>query len=234
MAKRFTDSEKWEDSWFLELSNEYKLAWIYLLDKCDHAGFYKVNIRMMNFCLNSTFTEKSILDILIGRIQVLSTEKWFIPKFINFQYGDLDDSSRFHKSILKTLKNEGVLTEYRQGMDTPQDKDKVLDKDKDKNNINNETDISDHDKAKSGWWESFWFLYPRKVGMSNAMHEFAGQIRTDKDFSDLMIALKNYINSDEVKANKKMNCDRWLADWRGWLEMSKKPKSELDKYEVKK
>ena len=103
MAKRFTDSEKWEDPFFTELTNEYKLVWIYLLDKCDHAGFYKVNIKMLNFCLNSELTEGSILDKFNSRIKVLSPEKWFIPKFIVFQYGDLDDSSRFHKSILKTL-----------------------------------------------------------------------------------------------------------------------------------
>jgi hypothetical protein len=56
MAKRFSDSEKWEDPFFTNLTNEYKLAWIYLLDKCDHAGFYKVNLKIMNFCLNYVFT----------------------------------------------------------------------------------------------------------------------------------------------------------------------------------
>jgi len=41
MAKRFTASEKWEDLWFSELSNKYKLFWIYLLDKCDNAGVWE-------------------------------------------------------------------------------------------------------------------------------------------------------------------------------------------------
>jgi hypothetical protein len=74
-----------------------------------------------------------------GRIKVLTPEKWFIPKFIVFQYGDLDDSSRVHKSILKTLKKEGVSKECRQGIDTTKDQDK--DKDKDKDNVKASSNI---------------------------------------------------------------------------------------------
>jgi hypothetical protein len=38
MAKRLTDSNKWNDSWFTNLPMDIKLVWIYLLDACDHAG----------------------------------------------------------------------------------------------------------------------------------------------------------------------------------------------------
>jgi hypothetical protein len=31
MAKRFTDSEKWKDPFFEELTKDLKLAWLYLL-----------------------------------------------------------------------------------------------------------------------------------------------------------------------------------------------------------
>ena len=61
MAKRFTDSTKWDDPFFADLSNDYKLLWIYILDKCDHAGIYKVNKKMAEFCLNTKFDWKEVL-----------------------------------------------------------------------------------------------------------------------------------------------------------------------------
>ena len=101
-------------------------------------------------------------------------------------------------------------------------------------NINNETDISDHDKAKSQWWDKFCALYPRKIGLSLAMATFSRQIKTEKDFNDIMTAVKTYLYSDEVKSGKIKNFDRWMEDWRGWLDMAKKPAREIDKYKVEK
>jgi hypothetical protein len=132
MAKRFTDSEKWDDPFFADLPNKYKMFWLYVLDKCDHAGFYKVNLKMAAFILGEKYDPVEILCIFAGRIKELTPEKWFIPKFISFQYGDLNDESRVHKSVLKTLKKEGITKECLKGVDTLKDKDKNKDKDKDK------------------------------------------------------------------------------------------------------
>jgi len=129
MAKRFTDSDKWDDPFFADLPNKYKLFWIYLLDKCDHAGIYKVNLRLANFILGEIYILQEVKQVLNGRIQELSPEKWFIPKFISFQYGELDDESRVHKSILKILKKERVSIGCGKGMHTSKDKDKDKDKD---------------------------------------------------------------------------------------------------------
>ena len=49
MAKRFTDTEKWKDEWYTELSSDYKIIWQYLLDTCDNAGIYKRNIKLLNY-----------------------------------------------------------------------------------------------------------------------------------------------------------------------------------------
>lgn len=151
MAKRFTDSEKWEDPFFSDLSSDMKLVWIYLLDKCDHAGFYKVNLKLLNFYLNTTIAEQAILDTFNGRIKVLTHEKWFIPKFITFQYGDLDDSSRVHKSILKTLKKEGVSTGCQRSVsisNTTKDQDKDKDKDNIKASPNNNINVTKEERQK--------------------------------------------------------------------------------------
>ena len=135
MSKRFTESNKWDDPFFCELSNEYKLLWIYILDKCDHAGIYKVNSRNANFSLGHNFDwDKEVPEKLGERIVLINKEKWFIPKFVYFQYGELCDNNRVHTSIIRILQKEGVFKPLRQSVDRRKDKDKEQDKDKDKDN----------------------------------------------------------------------------------------------------
>lgn len=129
MAKRFTDSAKWDDPFFADLSNEYKLLWIYILDKCDHAGIFKVNTKMAEFCIGTKFDWKAVQGVFTGRIQTLNGEKWFIPKFIKFQYGVLAKQNRVHNSIIQILKKEGVFKPLKRSVNGRKDKDKEQDKD---------------------------------------------------------------------------------------------------------
>ena len=135
MPKRFSDSLKWDDPFFSELSNEYKLLWIYILDKCDHAGIFKVNKKMAEFCLNVKFNWNEIQGVFKGRIQTLNGEKWFIPKFIEFQYGILSENNRVHNSVIQILKKEGVYKGLERTVLGPKDKDKEKDKDKVKDKL---------------------------------------------------------------------------------------------------
>jgi hypothetical protein len=86
MAKRFTDSSKWNDNWFSNLTNEQKLAWIYILDTCNHSGIWEKNLKVLNFHIGSTFVEDDLNKVFAGKFIELNN-KWFIPKFIKFQYG---------------------------------------------------------------------------------------------------------------------------------------------------
>lgn len=112
MAKRLTDSEKWEDPWFLDLIDEHKLLWIYILDKCDHAGIWKVNKRLAEFCFSHSLKWDTFLPAVGSRIKVLSGgEKWFIPKFLRFQYGALNERNKMFKTVSSTLQKEGLQME---------------------------------------------------------------------------------------------------------------------------
>lgn len=135
MSKRFTDSTKWDDPWFAELPNHYKLLWIFILDKCDHAGIYKVNVNMANFCLDYKYNLKKIIELLNNRIYVINDKKWFIPKFIDYQYGELQKQNRAHNSVIQILKKEGLYKPLNRGIaeDKEQDKDKIKGKDKENN-----------------------------------------------------------------------------------------------------
>ncbi len=213
MAKRFTDSRKWDDGWFIELDPAYKLMWIYILDKCDHAGIYKTNPKLEICCLG--FHLDLSADVFTDRIIALGDDKYFIPKFIDFQYqvsvDSLNESNRVHKSVLDVLTKEGACKGLVRGSQGCKDKDK----DKDIiNTINNDINIGDS-------FTKFWDSYPKKVGQAVAFQIFRATVKTDKDLTDLMTALKNYKESAEVKKGMIMNGGKWIEDWRGWLSMAK-------------
>jgi hypothetical protein len=84
MAKRMTDSTKWNDGWFTDLPMDMKLVWLYILDMCDHSGVYKVNLKLLKFQTGSERTEEEIIEYLKDRIYIKS-DKWFIPKFITLK-----------------------------------------------------------------------------------------------------------------------------------------------------
>jgi hypothetical protein len=132
MAKRFTDSRKWFDPWFTTLPNSYRALWLYILDTCDHAGIWKVDFRLANFLTNESTDKTEAIRIYGDRVDVLSDEKWFIKKFIEFQYGELNPSVRLHASVINTLRQHGVKKGVQgrvtkglgRGLITPKDKDK--------------------------------------------------------------------------------------------------------------
>lgn len=134
MANRFTDSRKWDDPWFRKLPCKYKVFWQFILDKCNHAGVWKVDFESAEFHIGEKIDHIEVVSILNGRI-VINNEKWFIPKFINFQYGvsvnDLNEGSRVHNSVIELLKKEGLYKGYVKAMQGVKDKNK----DKDKDNV---------------------------------------------------------------------------------------------------
>ena len=145
MAKRFTDTDKWKKKWIRELSPEMKLFWFYLLDNCDHAGIWEVDIKLAAFQIEVELDESEILNTFNRKIVPFKPGKWFVPKFIVYQYGELNKSNRAHLSVIKILTKYGLykgLNEVEQGAykslegakDKDKDKelDKVKDKDKDK------------------------------------------------------------------------------------------------------
>ena len=143
MAKRFTETGKWKKKWIRELGPEMKLFWFYLLDNCDHAGIWEVDIELAAFQIGIELDESEILNTFNRKIVPFKPGKWFVPKFIVYQYGELNESNRAHLSVIKILTKYGLykgLNEVEQGAykkpegakDKEQYKelDKVKDKDK--------------------------------------------------------------------------------------------------------
>ena len=154
MAKRFTESNKWDDTWFMGLPNKYKLFWLFILDKCNNAGIWEVNYKIANFHIGETFEPSEIKRIFQDRIVEIENDKyWFIPKFILFQYGkDLSSKNPAVRNVIQKL-NEYDLFDYVKNLQViegalkglpstfqgakDKDKEKVKEKDKNKESIEN-------------------------------------------------------------------------------------------------
>jgi hypothetical protein len=147
MAKRFTDTEIWGEDWFLDMPNEYKLFWYYMLSNCDHSGIYKVNMR--SFCsLNEVkLTSNKVLEYFNAgkqRIRVLQDNVWLIEDFFVYQYGEtFNTNNRVHESIKKVYEKYNIELTSIRGLkdhkDRVKDKDKDIDKDKEKEIVQKKT-----------------------------------------------------------------------------------------------
>ena len=132
MAKRFIDTNLFRKRWIRELDIDMKLFWIYLLTDCDHAGIWDVDIERASFQLNLKLNEKKILKTFSKRINQFKVDKWFIPKFIEYQYGDLNPSVNAHKSVIKILEKYGLSMKNQQLINSSST---VKDRDKNKSKV---------------------------------------------------------------------------------------------------
>ena len=109
MAKRFTESGRWKKKWIRQLDPKYKLFWFYLLDNCDHAGVFDADIESASFHIGLEYTEKEVLEVFNRKIVPFKTDKWFIPKFVEYQYGELNENNRAHLSVINILNKYNLL-----------------------------------------------------------------------------------------------------------------------------
>lgn len=103
MSKRFIDTGLFDDEWFMNLSKDGKILWIYLITKCDHAGLIKINEKL---CKVQTDIKdlKATLKELSNCLHTISEGFIFIPKFLYYQYPNFPNSNfRAEKSAIEIL-----------------------------------------------------------------------------------------------------------------------------------
>ena len=210
MAKRFTATDKWDDPWFCGLSDTDKLFWFYMLDKCDHAGIWQVNWPLVQFHIKGLVNKEAFN----GRIKELSAAKWFIQKFIDFQYGTLDPANRAHGSVINILEKEGAY----KPLITPLQGRKDMDKDK--------------EKDKDSEFNAFWTAYPKKSDKKNALRAWGKhKPPLDKCLSTLAWQVKSeaWLKADPISGQKGafipmpttwINGGRWDDVPQGFIEVS--------------
>lgn len=162
MAKRFITTELFKDAWYMDLTNKYKLFWIFLITDCDHAGIWQVNYKTASFYVGEHLEPSECERFLKDRIIKIEDGKyWFIPKFIDFQYGqELKFTNAAGRSVIGVLKKyqllkflpktkiiEGATKELQSSLQGLKDKDKDKDRVKEKESF-----------------DTFWNLYDKKTG----------------------------------------------------------------------
>ncbi len=109
MAKRFIDTGLFDDDWFMDLSKDAKLLWIYFITKCDHAGTIKLNEKLCKVQTDIKDLE-SIIKQLGNRLVTVSEHIYFIPKFIEYQYPGFPNSKvRQQQSAVEILVKYGLF-----------------------------------------------------------------------------------------------------------------------------
>lgn len=223
MAKRFTATEKWHDKWFRELPLKYKMFWVYLLDNCDNAGIIEIDLKPAEFYIDCKLNIDEINKLFEKRLYKINSDKWFIPKFIGFQYNSLNPAVKAHKSVIDKLNkysllnsdlslikdiDNSLLTVHRtvkdKDMDKDIDKDMVMVKDMDKDTV------PDFDKVQEHWnifakennlCQIVKMTKDRKAGILQRMKE------PEFDWKNIFIAVKE---SDFLLGKKS---DSWKVDF---------------------
>jgi len=214
VAKRFTDTAKWDKSWFRKLKPEMKCVWIFLCDRCDHAGVWEIDEDTLNFFVGCPLTIREIEDVFGDKIEVFGT-KLVLKSFAEFQYGHLNPDNRVHKSVLNRLEkvtpSKGLKRPFQGSKDTDTDKDTDADKEKGES----------EGKISAADLEAAYAAYPRKEGKTPGMRAAKAQIKTQSDLCDLVAAISNYKKNLAHKKTEPGFILLWstfMNQWRDWLD----------------
>lgn len=110
MAYRFTNTDKWGDSWFYNLSNIERLLFIYLCDNCNIGGFIETNIRKWAFDLKvkEHEIEGALKGLSRGLIYSKNSDTIYLKNFLKHQKNlPLNQKNKAHQGILKRF-NENL------------------------------------------------------------------------------------------------------------------------------
>ena len=208
MAKRFTDTNKWRKDFIRGLQGAYKLLWIYILDECDHAGIWHTELDVAGLRLGFDYSEKTALEQFGERIIVFNNgTKWFIPDFIEFQYGKLNPENRAHKSVLELIgkyKLEGHVRGLQARKDKEQEKDMVYDKEQESNKIN----FSDLENTQ--WFESIIKMLNHKITIEK-IYEYWAKFQLELTAKDDLYRTKedyrkHFVSWLKIQV-KEINCE---------------------------
>lgn len=251
MPKRFTDTDKWKKPFIRSLKAPYKLLWLYILDECDHAGIWQVDFDVARIKIGEKVNEVDAAKCLSSKIiKFAGGEKWFIPDFIEFQYGPLNPENRAHKSVLNildkynlSLENKPLISPLRGAKDKDMDKEQDTDMEPDQEPPRAEFDRSEAarkiketaeqlilvlpwptDKFKEAWDE--WLEYKKRE------HRFT--YKTIKSEQATLNKLYEDVKGSEAEAIATIK--RGIAaTWEGLFPDKKptygQPKYSKDKYE---
>lgn len=105
--KRFTETNKWDDPWFRALPGHVKLAFIYITERCDNAGFWEVDLDGMQFQtkLSHQHCEGALKALERG---IIEASGWvWVRTFLRHQKNEtLNPDNPAHRQIIALVRNQ--------------------------------------------------------------------------------------------------------------------------------
>jgi len=142
MSKRFIDTGLFDDDWFMDLSKDAKLLWIYFITKCNHAGILKLNKKLCQVQTDIRDID-TVIKQLGNRLVTVSKHLYFIPKYIDFQYPGFPNSKvRQQQSAVDILDKYGLFD--KENLSLTIQLDNCYDNDSDNDNDND----NDNDRRR--------------------------------------------------------------------------------------
>lgn len=228
MAKRFTDSEKWSKPFIRCMKAPYKLLWLYILDECNHAGIWQVDMEVAEIKIGEKLKQETAIEFFGPKIIIIDRgEKWFIPDFIDFQYGTLNSENRAHNSVISILSKYSLidsetgkikehLSPLQGAKDKDMDKDKVKDKDMDKE-IQAEliTEFEILQPEKSVLQTAIEKKYPNICKLKNQLtfeqaERLIAEFPKDK-IKSILEAMENYKDLPKKYTSVNLTMRKWLS-----------------------
>lgn len=141
MKKVFHDLHRWKKRWFKNLGAEGRDVWNWLLDSVyETYGVWEIDLKDMENSLGYPVTLETIRKVFGDRIHEVGDQKLFIPDHIIFQYGELSEECRPHRSVIRELKRLGLFELYLKQL--AYSSGTVPELTKNKNNTRNKTNSS--------------------------------------------------------------------------------------------
>lgn len=108
MSKRFSESSRWDDTWYRNLKPHLKNFWDFLCMRPDAAGVWKPDWEDIKFRIGAKIDSQIALDALNEgklRINVLSNGYWQILGWVEFQFGEvLNEKIGQHRASIALIK----------------------------------------------------------------------------------------------------------------------------------
>lgn len=99
-----TETSKWRDQWFRDLSTDAKLLWLYICDNCDCAGFWTIDVALASFETGMPAAKiVKALESFADAVNMKDGIIWLI-RFLEVQKNlPLSESCPPHKPIISRL-----------------------------------------------------------------------------------------------------------------------------------
>jgi hypothetical protein len=101
MAMRYSDTTKWDSTFFRKLSPKLKCAWEYICDTCDGVGVLRFDLDTIAFKINDQSLTRDEFEMAFeGRVLWLSPDKIWIPGFLPFHHKNISAANKINRHLM--------------------------------------------------------------------------------------------------------------------------------------